>query len=140
MPTDSAATMQTTDFFALLEEPRRPWLDAELLKQKFLATSAKAHPDRVHGASEAEQRDAVRRFSELNAAFQCLREPKDRLRHLLELESGTKPADIERIPTAMMDSFFEIGRLLKDVDAFAAERQNVAPPVLKAKLFERGLD
>ena len=25
------------DYFALLNEPRRPWLDADLLKQKFLA-------------------------------------------------------------------------------------------------------
>jgi TPR repeat protein len=36
--------------FALLSEPRRPWLDAEPLKQRFLARSNEVHPDRVHSA------------------------------------------------------------------------------------------
>ena len=33
-----------TDAFALLDEPRRPWLDAGALKQKFLPISSAAHP------------------------------------------------------------------------------------------------
>ena len=44
-----------TDNFALLNEPRRPWLEANLLKQKFLALSADFHPDRIHNASESEK-------------------------------------------------------------------------------------
>jgi hypothetical protein len=59
---------------------------------------------------------------------------------LLELETGRKPSDIERIPPNMTDPFFEIGRLIKDTDAFLAGRQNAASPVLKAQLFERGLE
>ena len=47
------------DYFALLNEPRRPWLDADLLKQKFLALASDLHPDRVHNASEAEKSGAV---------------------------------------------------------------------------------
>ena len=39
-----------TDAFALLSEPRRPWLDAEALKARFLPLSAAVHPDRVHSA------------------------------------------------------------------------------------------
>jgi hypothetical protein len=38
------------DAFALLNEPRRPWLEAEALKQKFLALSSAVHPDRVSAA------------------------------------------------------------------------------------------
>ena len=41
-----------TDYFALLNEPRRPWLDADLLKQTFLTLSAGAHPDKIHSANE----------------------------------------------------------------------------------------
>ena len=42
-----------TDHFATLGEPRRPWLDAEALKEKFHRLSGTVHPDRVHGADEA---------------------------------------------------------------------------------------
>jgi hypothetical protein len=41
-----------TDCFDLLGEPRRPWLDAEALKSRFLLLSAEAHPDRVHGGTD----------------------------------------------------------------------------------------
>ena len=34
-----------TDYFNLLSEPRRPWLNPEALKQKFLNLSAEVHPD-----------------------------------------------------------------------------------------------
>ena len=55
------------DYFALLNKPRRPWLDADLLKQKFLALASDLHPDRVHNASEAEKSEATKRYAELNA-------------------------------------------------------------------------
>src|ERR1700722_13850489 len=105
------------DNFALFNEPRRPWIDPDLLKEKFLALSAQFHPDRVHQSSEPERRAASERFAEINAAYNCLREPKDRLRHLLELELGRKPADIQRVPAEMMDSMFEVGQLCRQVDA-----------------------
>src|SRR5438132_9046006 len=49
------------DYFALLHEPRRPWLDPDLLKQKFISLSAEVHPDRVHLAGEAEKHAAQQR-------------------------------------------------------------------------------
>ncbi len=127
-----------TDNFALLDEPRRPWIDPEALKEKFLALSAQAHPDRVHQGSEAERRAASGRYAELNAAYNCLREPKDRLRHLLELEQGAKPADIQQVPSEMTDAFFEIGRLYREIDAFLQEKSAAVSPIFKAQLFERG--
>jgi DnaJ-domain-containing protein 1 len=127
-----------TDNFALLDEPRRPWIDPESLKEKFLALSAQSHPDRVHQASAEERRAADERFAALNGAYNCLREPKDRVRHLLELERGMKPADIQEVPSELMDSFFEIGRLCREVDAFLKEKAAATSPILKAQLFERG--
>ena len=94
-----------TDYFALLDEPRRPWLDAETLKQKFLALSAEAHPDRVHGASDSEKKSAQEHYTQLNMAFQTLSNPRDRVRHLLELELGRKPDDLDRVPDELMNSF-----------------------------------
>ena len=126
-----------TDYFALLGEPRRPWLDPEALKQKFLALSVNVHPDRAHQLAEAGRQAAHQRYTELNAAHNCLREPKDRLRHLLELELATLLKDMQQPPADMVNLFLEIGRTCRDVDAFLAERAGVESPLLKVQFFER---
>lgn len=131
------STPPALDCFALLDEPHRPWLDAEALKQKFLKLSAQFHPDRFHNQSDAEREAAGRKFSEINAAYNCLREPKDRLRHLLELELGAKPADIQRVPAEVTEAFFEIGRLCQETDRFIAEKRQATSPLMKVQLFER---
>ena len=127
-----------TDNFALLDEPRRPWIAGELLKQKFLGLSSQVHPDRIHQSSPEERKAADARFAELNTAYNCLREPKDRLRHLLELELGRKPKDVENIPSDLMDFAFEIGRTCKNADALLSEKANITSPMLKVQFFERG--
>jgi curved DNA-binding protein CbpA len=127
-----------TDYFAVLDEPRRPWLDPEALKAKFLALSATVHPDRVHGEAEGSRNVAQDRYTELNAAYQCLREPKSRLHHLLELERGGKLQDVQEIPPETMDMFFQVGKLCREADQFLAEKRQVTSPLLKVQLFERG--
>jgi DnaJ-domain-containing protein 1 len=128
------------DNFALLNESRRPWLDADLLKQKFLALSANAHPDRIHSASESDKTAATQKFTELNAAFNCLAEPKLRLLHLLELELGAKPKDIQTIPSMLADLFAEVANVCKNADNFLAEKSKMTSPLLQVQLFERGQD
>jgi len=129
-----------TDNFVLLNETRRPWLDADLLKQKFLALSANAHPDRIHSASKSDKDIATKKFTELNAAFNCLLDPKSRLLHLLELELGAKPKDIQTIPSALADLFAEVAAVCHKADSFLAEKSKVTSPLLQVQLFERGQD
>lgn len=129
-----------TDCFALLDEPRRPWLDTDALKAKFLARSAAVHPDRFHSAPAAERAAAQESYTALNAAFTTLREPKDRLQHLLELESGAKPGNIQSTPAELTDLFFEVGRLCRDVDFFLLEKGRANSPLLKVKMFQRAMD
>lgn len=128
------------DYFALLNEPGRPWLDAEALKQKFLTLSATVHPDRVHNLGEAERATAQERYTELNTAYNCLREPKERLQHLLQLELGGQRKDIQRIPSDLMDLSLEVGKACREADAFLAEKAAVTSPLLQVTFFERGQD
>ena len=130
----------TTDFFALLQEPRRPWLDAEQLKSRFHALSTEAHPDRFHQAAVSERESATHRYASLNAAYSALKEPKDRLLHLLELERGGRPEDIQKIPPGTMDLFVEIGQACRDVDAFLKERSEVTSPLLKVQYFRKAIE
>lgn len=128
------------DAFALLDEPRRPWLDPEALKARFLALAEKLHPDRVHESSEEAKQAATARYTAVNAAYQCLREPRDRLRLLLELERGGKPSGIEQVPAATMDLFLRIGQLCREVDSFLRQRSEVTSPLLKVQMFEQGME
>jgi len=130
----------STDYFALLNEPRRPWLDADSLKAKFHTLSAEVHPDRVHQASDGEKLAANQRYTELNAAYQCLREPRSRVRHLLELELGAKPSDLTNVPNDLMELFFSIGKIFREVDAMLAEKGRATSPLLQVQFFERGQD
>jgi curved DNA-binding protein CbpA len=126
-----------TDNFALLDESRRPWIDPDSLKQKFRALSANVHPDKIHSASEAEKSAAAKQFAELNAAYNCLLEPKLRLLHLLELELGAKPKDIQQIPVALADLFAEVANACRSADTFLAEKNKATSPLLQVQLFER---
>lgn len=129
-----------SDNFALLNELRQPWIDVDQLKQRFLQLSSEVHPDKVHNASDAEKQAANKRYAELNAAYNCLREPKERLIHLLELELGAKPKDIQKIPPGTMDLFVEVGQTCRDVDTFIVEKNKVTSPLLKVQMFEKAQD
>jgi curved DNA-binding protein CbpA len=129
----------TVDCFALLEQPRQPALDLVALEAHFLALARDLHPDRLHAASEADRQSASQRYADLNRARQILREIPSRLLHLLELETGNRPPDIQRIPPGTMDLFVEVGEACRDTDAFLARRTAADAPILKVKLFQEGL-
>jgi curved DNA-binding protein CbpA len=128
------------DHFALLNEARRPWLDTDLLKQKFFDLSGKLHPDKIRTADETEKASAAKKFAELNTAYNCLADTKLRLLHLLELELGTKPKDIQQIPPALADLFAEVAKVCRETDRFLAEKEKVISPLLQVQLFRRGQD
>lgn len=127
-----------TDYFALLDEQRRPWLDEEELKSKFFTLSASVHPDRTHALSESERKAAHERYTLLNAAYACLREPKERLRHLLELQTGHKPAQVQEVPGELVEVFFQIGQVCRSAEDFLNRKAATHSPLLLAELFAQG--
>ena len=130
--------MKMTDAFALLDEPRQPWLEVEALKTKFLTRSAATHPDKF--TDPAEKETAQARFAELNTAHETLRDPKRRLQHLLTLKRGRKPDEVHDILPATADLFQQVGQLLRDVDPFLAQREAETSPLLKAQTYPKALD
>jgi curved DNA-binding protein CbpA len=129
-----------TDYFALLGEPRRPWIEPDALKVKFLTLSSNVHPDRFHAAPDAEKQAAGVRYATLNTAWQCLRETKDRLLHLLELERGYKPEGIETVPADFTSMFMEAGQFCQEVDKFLLEKSRASSPMLRVKMFNQGME
>ena len=127
------------DNFVLLGLPRQPAPDPESVKTKFLEMSAATHPDRFHHAGAAEQTAATERYATVNAAYNCLREPRSRLVHLLELESGAAPANVQSIPEGAMNLFAETGQTCREADQFLARRGKAVSPLAQAQLFGEGL-
>ncbi|MDR3377683.1 MAG: hypothetical protein P4M10_03285 [Verrucomicrobiae bacterium] len=125
------------DYFALFSEPRRPWLEAAALREKFFARSATAHPDKAPAGDEAARAAAAKSFADLNAAYHCLSDPKARLLHLLELERGAKPQDIQQIPAGLADLFAEVAMVCRQADGFLAGKGRATSPLLQVEWFER---
>ncbi len=117
----------TPDFFALLGEPRRPWLDPEALKETFHRLSRTAHPDQ-QGTEDAD-------FARLNQAQATLRESKTRLRHLLELEHPEiKLSGPSNVPAALADLFVGVHGLLAEADAVLTKKAAASSALAKALL------
>lgn len=129
-----------TDYFALLDLPRSPWLEVVEVKARFAQLSGPVHPDRVHQADEATRNTATQRYVELNSAQQCLADTRQRLRHLLELETGQLPADVGAVPADVSDLFFEVGRALKLSDELVRQKQAATSPMVQSQVMRQALD
>jgi curved DNA-binding protein CbpA len=119
------------DAFALLGQPRHPSLDPSAVRAAFHELANPTHPDRFHGAAADIRDAATERYSALNAAHLTLRETRTRLAHLLELETGAPPRDIQRLPPGVMELFAEIGQTCREVDDFLAKKSAAESPMLK---------
>ena len=98
------------DCFSLLQQPRRPWLNAEQLKEKYIQLTISMHPDRQAPQPENPAPD----FANINNAFRVLVDPKARLQHLLKLEGIAASADT--VPDALANVFLETGTLIQEID------------------------
>ena len=98
------------DYFALLNQPRAPWLDPASLKEAYHRKTLQTHPD----TAGTDQSD--RGFAEVNEAYQVLQDPKRRLHHLLELEGHALSSTDQRVPQLLHDLFPAIGGLSQRAD------------------------
>src|SRR5688572_14192364 len=101
----------TVDFFAVLGLPRAAALDEQRLHRAYTERSRTAHPD--HGGSEA-------LAAQLNAAYEVLRSPEKRLKHLLELAAPPEAKAWRTVPLdeSMMSLFSELGKALESSAKF----------------------
>lgn len=128
-----------TDYFALLEFPRSPWLEVAEVKTQFARLSGPVHPDRVHQADDTIRAAATQRYAELNSAQQCLADTRQRLRHLLELETGELPTDVGVVPPQISDLFFEVGQALKLSDELVRQKQLATSPMVQAQVMRQAM-
>jgi molecular chaperone HscB len=105
-----------SDYFALFEVPRKLWVDAGVLEQKFLQLSWKLHPDNFVKAAEEEREISLRRSSELNDAYRVLRDPIARVEYLLTLHGMRKEGEQkQQAPPELLEEVFELNESLDEL-------------------------
>jgi curved DNA-binding protein CbpA len=102
------------DYFALLDQPRRPWLDPDEVKDTYHQKTLLAHPDAQPHSGAAGATDAA--FASLNEAYQVLQDPKRRLHHLLSLEEAAPSSTDQTVPQQLHDLFPRIGALTRQTN------------------------
>jgi curved DNA-binding protein CbpA len=115
------------DYFALLQQPRRPWLDPERLKQKHQQLTLAAHPDRPGSNKPALD------FAAINEAYRVLSDPKLRLQHLLSLEDRN-PVAGGIMPHELTELFTETGTLIQQSNRLLEKLRNTTSALSKSLL------
>ncbi len=105
------------DPFALLDLPRRPWLEPTVLRAAFQARARECHPDAPCG-------DAVR-FTALNAAQAALSDPAQRLSLL------AWPSPPHSMPRNAALGF-RVGSGVREAAALIARREGARSPLERA--------
>jgi len=118
-----------SDYFALLRQPRRPWLDPDELKQQYQRLTFELHPDRQKtGADQAD-------FSAVTEAYRVLSNPRLRVLHLLDLEgNATANKSPANIPNDLADLFMASATLVRDIDAHRQKREQTTSALGKSLL------
>lgn len=119
------------DYFAVLGVPRQPWLDLDVLRERFLALSKELHPDKAPTSEDRQSGDA---YASLNMAYQCLRHPRERLAHLIQIETGARPKSVDEVPGELTDFYMKLTQLLREAGAFNG-RWSPASPMMKTQLI-----
>lgn len=127
-----------TDYFALLGQPRRPWIDAEKLKQAFHQKTLQAHPDAQRANGDSGEAEAA--FAAINDAYQVLQDPKRRLQHLLALHGDTGKSSAAVAPADLEELFPQIAALTQELartsEQAAAATSALGRSLLKPQLLQ----
>jgi curved DNA-binding protein CbpA len=125
------------DYFALLNQPRAPWLDADKLKETYHQKTLQTHPD-VHAQSPGVATDTT--FASLNEAYQVLQDPKRRLHHLLSLEGSVPSSSDQAVPVPLQDLFPKMGELTQRANLLTEKIRSTSNALSRSLLKPQILD
>ena len=121
-----------TDYFAVLHQPRRPWLDPDELKQKYQELTLANHPDRTRSTGPGPD------FAAITEGYRVLSDDRLRIQHLLKIEGQTIESG-QTVPGEFIDLFTEIGDFVRTTDDLlerSAKTQNaLGKSLLRAEIL-----
>jgi curved DNA-binding protein CbpA len=126
------------DYFALLDQPRAPWLEPDELKAAYHKKTLQAHPDAQTNRTNSDDLDAS--FASLNEAYQILQDPKRRLHHLLSLQNCAPSSANQTVPRDLHDLFPRVGALTERSHVLLEEIQATSNALSRSLLKPRVLE
>jgi molecular chaperone HscB len=118
----------TNNYFTLFGLPTQFDVDLTLLDTRYRKIQTEVHPDKFVTASPAERLQSMQKATLANEAYQTLKNPTERAKHLLALQGI---ASLEESNTAMPTDFLmaqmewreriEDAKMAKDVAALDAQ-------------------
>ena len=122
------------DAFAIFELERGPWVDQELLKERYVEAAKQAHPDhQPQGETASDAADD--RAAAINLAWRTLENPATRVAHFLQLETGQDVTQNRNVPDEIVPLFMELGPLLQEADQSIRKLKAESSAILKSRLF-----
>ena len=86
MSAAAESRLTSPSHFELFGLPPAFALDSEALERSYREIQSRVHPDRFAHAGDAERRASLQWTTRVNEAFQVLKNPVTRAKHLLELQ------------------------------------------------------
>lgn len=130
-----------SDYFAMLELPRKLCIEMGELEQKFLQLSWKLHPDNFVNAPPEEREISLKRSSELNDAYRTLRDPVARVEYLLAIEGTRKDGqNKQQAPPELLEEVFELNESLDELRQAKASGDDTAALRQKLEAAEKNFE
>lgn len=120
------------NYFTLLSLPESYALDMAGLERSYFTGQRLYHPDRLRGKSEVERQQAILRSMLLNEAYEALKSPLKRARHLLALR-GIRVGgenDTHKPDMAILTEIMELR------EALAEQEKSAVKSVIQSRLQE----
>ena len=138
--TSAAAAKASTSssYFELFGLPPAFSVDAEKLEKAYREIQSRVHPDRFAHAGDAERRASLQWTTRVNEAFQALKNPVTRAKHLLELHGVDVAFETNtQMPTDFLMQQLE---LREELDRATKKKDASALDGLRDRLSEQRQD
>ncbi len=122
------------DYFELFGLEPAYDIDEGVLHGKYLLLARSVHPDVVGKASDEMRRRSLSLSSQLNRAYDTLRDPVARAAYLLAQVAGPAAAGDRAVPGEVLD---EVMMLREEIEEAQAARDTAALEALRRKITAR---
>ena len=128
------------NYFELYNLPVSLQPNQQLVKQQFYALTRQYHPDFFTQSGDAEQADVLDKSSQVNKAFNVLRNPDETIKYVLQLKGLLEEEEKYQLPPSFLMEMLELNEQLADArlenDTSAIENIQLEINDIQQKLYE----